>query len=108
MSLACSRRSMTRVCTACPRRSASSATRCAARSASSLVEDGSDVPALTTTRLNVSLIACSLFIFIIHRSLLAAGGGCVQLRAQLLEAAQFRRGQARQHGLGDRAAVPAA
>ena len=36
---------------------ASAAARCAVRSASILVDDGSDVPAVTTTRVNVSLIA---------------------------------------------------
>jgi hypothetical protein len=44
-----------------PRRSASAATRWAVLSASILVEDGSDVPALTTTRLNVSFIVFLLF-----------------------------------------------
>src|SRR5580693_836566 len=56
MSVASSRRSMTRVTAVAPRCCASALTRCAVLSASILVEDGSDVPPLTTTRLNVSLI----------------------------------------------------
>jgi hypothetical protein len=52
-----------------PRRSASAVTRCAVLSASILVEDGSDVPALTTTRLNVSFIVFLLFKILIPNDL---------------------------------------
>lgn len=55
MSAAISRSSMTRVVTWLPRPTASAAVRCAIRSASSLVEDGSLVPALTTTTVKVSV-----------------------------------------------------
>jgi hypothetical protein len=56
MSLASSRSSITRVRTAAPRLSAIAATRCAIRSASSLVDEGSEVPPLTTASSKVSLI----------------------------------------------------
>ena len=54
MSAESSRRSMTLTVTAFPRRAARAAARPAARSASSRVEEGSPVPALTTTSLNDS------------------------------------------------------
>src|SRR5689334_9695442 len=98
MSVASSRRSITRVRTVAPRRSASAVTRCAVWSASSLVEDGSDVPALTTTRLNISLI-----VFLLFKILIPSEPG-----AQLLELAEFRRGEPGQHRVRDRAAVPPA
>src|SRR5690349_25052247 len=103
MSVASSRRSITCVRTVAPRCSASAVTRCAVRSASSLVEDGSDVPALTTTRLNVSLIVFLLFKILIPNDLWFR-----QPRAQLLELAEFRRAEPGQHRLRDRAAVPPA
>ena len=53
MSAAISRSSMTLVVTACPRLAASCATRCVTRSASSRVDDGSLVPALTTVTVKV-------------------------------------------------------
>jgi len=78
MSVASSRRSITRVRTVAPRRSASAATRCAVLSASILVEDGSDVPALTTTRLNVSLIGFLLFTILIPNDLwFPASASCI-------------------------------
>src|SRR5690348_15964963 len=98
MSVASSRKSITCVRTVAPRRSASAVTRCAVRSASSLVEDGSEVPALTTTRLNVSLIVFLLFKILIPN----------EPRAQLLELAELRRAEPGQHRLRDRAAVPPA
>ena len=57
MSVASSRRSITEAVTPAPRSAASAVTRCAVRSASIRVDDGSDVPAVTTTRVSVSLIA---------------------------------------------------
>ena len=53
MSAASSRSSMTLTVTVCSRRAASAATRLAIRSASSRVEEGSLVPALTTARVKV-------------------------------------------------------
>src|ERR1700729_2277657 len=97
MSVASSRRSITRVRTAAPRRSASAVTRCAVLSASILVEDGSDVPALTTTRLNVSLIVFLLFKILVQN----------ELPAQLLELAELGRAEPGEHRPRDRAAVAA-
>ena len=57
MSAAISRSSSTLTVTSCPWLAASAATRCAAWSASSRVDEGSLVPALTTTRLKVSMVS---------------------------------------------------
>src|SRR3984957_5840907 len=97
MSVASSRRSITRVRTAAPRRSASAVTRCAVLSPSILVEDGSDVPALTATRLNVSLIVFLLFKILVKN----------ELPAQLFELPELGRGEPGEHRPRDRAAVAA-
>src|SRR5579859_3775931 len=101
MSAASSRRSITRVRVATPRCPARATARCAARSASSLVEDGSDVPALTTTRLNVSLIVFP-YLPIPNGSWLREPG------AELFELAELKRAEPGAHRLRDRAAVPPA
>src|ERR1700733_6693803 len=101
-SVASSRRSMTRVVTVAPRTSASAATRCAVRSASSLVEEGSEVPALTTTRFS-ELPSGWLLIFFF----LTDRGGC-QLGADRRQLVELGRGELGAHGARDRAGVPPA
>src|SRR5271165_3556739 len=87
MSAEISRSSSTLTLTSCPWLAASAATRCAAWSASSRVDEGSLVPALTTTSLKVSMVTIRI----------ACSG---QLQADRLELAEFFGAEFSGHGDG--------
>ena len=112
MSPEISRSSMALTVTAFPWPAASAAARSAVRSASSLVEEGSPVPALTTTSLNGSRSSAG-----VHSSMspfwwlaaTRAGGGLVsQLQADRFQLPELARGQPGRHGAGHAAGVSAA
>ena len=106
-----SRSSMTRTATRCPRWAARAVTRSAVRSASSRVEDGSLVPALTTTSRNGSpsrrtgafMSGCPRCSRNWGRPPGRAGG---PVEADGLELAELGGGQPGGHGLGHAARVP--
>src|SRR6516225_5962129 len=108
MSAAISRRSMTLTVTVFPCSAARAVARSAVRSASSLVADGSLVPALTTTSLNClasagRFIGRTSLVLVVGRR----GGLADQLQADRFEFLQLAGGQPGGHGPGDAAGVRA-